>query len=472
MGRFEDLRGWARRTYRGSRDALRQAQQRAQQANDPNGEPRELAPPGRSAPARQPDEAAAARSTQRTTQVAEGADAGPGDTAATPEPEPDRRSQDGNRESEDGVPRSLYIAGAWAWRLIVISLVLWGLLWIANRYILLVAPLMIALLLTGLLMPAQRALVRLRLHRSLAALLVMVGGLGLVGGTLYLVVVAFIAGLDDMVTRVEVGIVEIDDWLRNGPLHMDDADLEELVGQGQEWVRSNTQELTTAGLTAVTGTMQFLTGMILVIVVTFFFLRDGGRIWRFLVGMLPVRARAPMAFAGDGAWRSLSGYVRATVLVALVDAVGIGLGLLILSGPMNFPRPLVLPLAALVFLGGFVPIVGAFVSGGVAVLVGLVTGETPTQGLLQALIVLGIVILVQQVESNVLQPFIVSKMVRIHPLAVILAVMAGILLAGIIGALVAVPVVAVLNTVVRRLNHYHQRRQSQPAELDPAPAAR
>lgn len=355
----------------------------------------------------------------------------------------------------DAVPHSLQVAAAWSWRLIVVGIVGLALLWLVQRFMLLVAPLMIGLLLAGLLMPAQRGLLRLGLNRSLAALLVVVAGLAAVGGTLTLVVNAFIAGLDEMVTSVESGVVQVERWLRTGPLGLDDAALADMAETLQTWVQDNTERLTTAGLSAIAGTVQFLTGMVLALVITYFFLRDGRRIWGFLVGMLPRRARAPMMYAGEGAWRSLGGYVRATVLVALVDAIGIGIGLYVLD--LTLGMPMVLPLAALVFLGAFVPIVGAFVSGLVAVLVALVSDADPAIGLVKALIVLGIVVVVQQLEGNVLQPFIVSKIVRIHPLAVIVAVMAGILLAGIIGALVAVPVVAVLNTVVRRLHQHHLR---------------
>jgi predicted PurR-regulated permease PerM len=237
---------------------------------------------------------------------------------------------------------------------------------------------------------------------------------------------------------------------------MTDADVNNVIRQGRTWLETNTQELTEAGLSAVTGTVQFLTGFVLTLAMTFFFVRDGRRIWVFAVGTLPIRARAPMAYAGDGAWRTLTGYVRATVLVAFIDAVGIGVGLWLLK------VPLALPLAALVFLGAFVPLIGAFVSGAVAVLVALVDAPAPDGGFLEgggivkALMVLGLIILVQQIEGNILQPVIMSRAVQIHPLAVIIAVTAGILLAGIMGALVAVPVVAVLNTIVRRLNRYRQ----------------
>jgi predicted PurR-regulated permease PerM len=382
--------------------------------------------------------------------------AGPGPRDEAPRP-------DAPAGIDDAVPRSLRIAAAWSWRLIVVGAVVYALLWFVGHNMLLVAPLMIGLLLTGLLAPAMRWALKLRLRRSPAALLVVLAGLTVVGGTLYLVIDQFVRGLPDMVDSASEGAVQIQTWLQTGPLSLSDADLENLVDQIQDWINSNTQQLTQAGLAAVAGTVQFLTAIILTLVFTFFFLRDGRRIWNFFVRIAPAPARAPLAYAGDGAWQSLSGYVRATVLVALIDAIGIGLGLWILD--LTVGMPFVLPLAALVLLGGFVPIVGAFISGGVAVVVALVS-EPGLGGLIKALVVLGIVLLVQQLEGNVLQPLIVSRMVRIHPLAVIIAITAGILLAGIIGALVAVPIVAMLNTVVRRLHSY---RPPPPALTEPPP---
>jgi putative heme transporter len=457
VSRFEQVRANLRRAYEASRESLRAAREAAE---EPDGEALDLQftaeweaePPAAGAPA-QPRPSGDDRTGEQV--VADGGGAGEPPPVAPRRPSPQPRERP--ESIDDAVPRGLRIAAAWSWRLIVIGVVIYALLWLVGEYMLLVAPLLVALLLAGLLMPAQRALVKVGIHRSLAALMVVVAGLGVVGGTLTLVVNQFIDGLNDMVTQVERGFEQVQEWLATGPFGLGPDALNNVVREIGAWLDENTRELTQAGLAAAAGAVQFVTGMIFAIVVTFFFLRDGGRIWRFLVGLLPERARQPMAFAGDGAWRSLSGYVRATVLVALVDAIGIGVGLWIMSEVMTYPRGLVLPIAALVFLGGFVPIVGAFVSGTVAVLIGLVSGDTAAQGLVQALIVFGIVLAVQQLESNVLQPFIVSKMVRVHPLAVLIAVLAGILLAGIIGALVAVPIVAVINTVVRRLHAYHRR---------------
>lgn len=413
MGRFEAFRDNVRRAYEASRDTVRSARSKAEL---PNG--------------------------TYLPEVSRATMEGPPPPPASPPP------------IDEAVPRSLRIAAAWSWRLIVVAVVGWGLLYLVDRFLILVAPLMIGLLLTGLLAPAFRWVLKLRMNRSLGTLLVLVFGLGLVGGTLTLVVNQLIHGLPNMVNSAEQGIEDIQEWVQGPPLNMTDADLDNIIEQGRSWVEQNTQELTDVGLSAVTGTVQFITGFVLALVATFFFLRDGPRIWAFVVGMLPARARAPMTYAGDGAWRSLTGYVRATVLVALIDAIGIGVGLWVLR------VPLAVPLAALVFLGAFVPIIGAFLSGTIAVLVALVDEQQPGLldggGVAKALMVLGLILLVQQIEGNLLQPVIMSRAVKIHPLAVIVAVTAGAVLAGIIGALVAVPIVAVLNAVVRRLNNYHR----------------
>jgi predicted PurR-regulated permease PerM len=183
-----------------------------------------------------------------------------------------------------------------------------------------------------------------------------------------------------------------------------------------------------------------LAGLFIVMFVTFFFLRDGAQIWAFLTRFLPRGARLPMWRAGNEAWETLHSYVKATVFVAFVDALGIGVGAAVLG------VPLALPLGALVFLSSFIPVIGATLSGAVAILVALVA-----KGPVTALIMLAIVIAVQQLEGHVLQPFIMGRAVALHPLAVILVLTGGIVIAGIVGGLIAVPILAVLNTAVRSL---------------------
>ena len=172
----------------------------------------------------------------------------------------------------------------------------------------------------------------------------------------------------------------------------------------------------------------------------FFFLHDGERIWRWVVNLFPRRVQTRVQGAGEVAWRTLQGYVRATLAVAFIDFFFITLLLVILQVPLAFP------LGVLVFFGAFVPVVGAFVTGALGVLVALVT-----QGPIIALIVLAGIVAVQQIESHLLQPLIIGRLVRIHPLAVVLAIAVGALIAGILGAVIAVPVVAVANSVTAYL---------------------
>jgi predicted PurR-regulated permease PerM len=198
--------------------------------------------------------------------------------------------------------------------------------------------------------------------------------------------------------------------------------------------------VTSGALSTATTFGNLLSGMLLMLFTLIFFLHDGRQIWLFLVRLVPRDLRTMVDVAGSRGFASLVGYVRATALVAVVDALGIGLGLEILR------IPLAVPLAALVFLGAFVPIVGAVASGSVAVLVALVA-----KGWIAALLVLAVVLAVMQLEGNVMQPLLLGRAVRLHPLAVVLAISAGVVLSGIVGALLAVPLVAVLNSAIRSL---------------------
>ncbi|MBW6432905.1 AI-2E family transporter [Actinoplanes hulinensis] len=345
-----------------------------------------------------------------------------------------------SRDDAD-VPQPLRIAASWSWRLIVVGVIGWALLKLIGMVSIVMIPLAIALLLSALFGPAVGWLLRLRLPRSLATFLVMVTGIAAVVGTLTLVVNQFIAGVPKLTENASAGVRQIQQWARTGPLHLSDAQVDQGIDAGQEWINSNTTSLTSTGIATVATIAELVTGLLLVLFATFFFLRDGRSIWRFIVRLFPVNARWSLADAGDASWATLGSYVRATVLVAFIDAVGIGLALVVLEVEFAFP------LAALVFLGAFIPIVGASVSGVVAVLVALVD-----EGWVVALITLAAVILVQQIEGHVLQPLIMGRAVSVHPLGVIIGIACGVVLAGIIGALVAVPLIAVLNTGIRRLS--------------------
>ncbi|WP_026184861.1 AI-2E family transporter [Salinispora vitiensis] len=352
---------------------------------------------------------------------------------------PPLHSSTTSRDDAD-VPHALRIGAAWSWRLLAIGIVAWALLRIVGQIRIVIIPLAIALLLSALLAPAVGWLLRARFPRSLATGVVLVGGLAAVIGTLTMVVNEFIQGVPVLSEKSSQGVRQIQNWLQTGPLGLNDKQLDNYINDAEAWLNENVDGLTSGALSTAATLAEVLTGTVLVLFATFFFLRDGSRIWRFLVRIVPVNARWKIDDAGRASWQTLGAYVRATVLVAFIDALGIGIFLVIFEIPFAFP------LAALIFLASFIPIIGATLSGGVAVLVALVDS-----GPITALIILGVVIGVQQLEGHVLQPLIMGRAVAIHPLAVIVGIAAGVVLAGITGALIAVPLIAVLNTAVRRL---------------------
>jgi predicted PurR-regulated permease PerM len=355
------------------------------------------------------------------------------------------------RDVQD-VPYPLRIAAAWSWRMLVLVLAGAVLLYVIGKLHQVFIPVAIALLLSALLAPLVNWLRdRARLHRSLATAIAMITGLAVVAGVLTLVITEFMDSWGQLSQQAQGGLQQIQHWLMHGPLHLSDKQLDSVLGTAQQWLKDHRSTLTTGALSTATTAFEVIASIFLVLFTTFFFLRDGRRIWQFLVGLLPSAGREPLGAAGEQAWQTLVAYVRATVLVAFIDAVGIGIGLVILRVDVA------LALAALVFLGAFIPIVGATLSGTVAVLVALVT-----RGPVIALLVIAVVIGVQQLEGHVLQPLIMGRAVSVHPLAVIIAIATGVVLAGIVGALVAVPILAVLNTGVRHLSAWQRHRPQPP----------
>ena len=347
-----------------------------------------------------------------------------------------RRDPMGN----NAVPRGLQVAAAWAWRLVALAAAAWVLLQVIARTQLVLVPVLVALLLSALLQPIAAALVKRGVPRALASAVVLVGGLVGIGLLVWLVVDQFRNGLSDLTSQVEGGIDEIRDWLVDGPLGLSQTQIDNAIASAENSLRENRSSLTSGAVGAATTAGHVLTGLLIALFSTFFLLKDGSRIWAWVVRLFPRDARARANGAGYRAWHTLISYVRATLAVAFVDAVGIGVGAALLG------VPLALPLGVLVFLGSFVPIIGATLSGLVAVLVALVA-----KGPVTALFLLAVVLGVQQLEGHVLQPLLLGRAVSVHPLAVVLAIATGVLLAGIVGALVAVPIVAVANTVASYL---------------------
>ncbi|WP_222710623.1 AI-2E family transporter [Quadrisphaera setariae] len=341
------------------------------------------------------------------------------------------------RSAADAVPFPVRVSAAWAWRIVVVAVVLYGVGRVLAYFSELTVALFVSLLLVALLVPFVDFLDRHGWPRVLATLVSLLLGIALIVGLFTLVVTQIASGFDDLAQSASQGITQLQTWLSNGPLGLSTGQINDYITQARTALQENSQSLIN-GAVAVGGTAAtLLTGSFLVLFFTIFLTWDGRRVWSWLVRLLPGPAEAPFDAAMHRGWVTLTSYVRATIIVAAVDAIGIGLGAFFLN------IPLAVPLAVLVFLGAFVPILGAVVTGAVAVLVGLVS-----QGPVTALIMLGVVLAVQQLESHVLQPILLGKAVSVHPLAVFVAIAAGGTLAGIPGVLFAVPIIAVANTVV------------------------
>lgn len=353
--------------------------------------------------------------------------------------------------STAAVPKGLRVAAAFAWRFLLVIAALYVVIWLVGRLSVVVVPVSIALLLSALLAPAVSHLVTIRVPRGLATALVLVAGLAILGGLLAFVIIQFTDGLPQLQTQLNSSLSQVRNWLVND-LHLRQEQIQQFIDNAISYLQHNQAAITTNALTTASTVGEILTGFLLTLFVTIFFLSGGDRIWSFLMLGVPQPVRNRVDVAGRRGFASLVAYVRATAAVAVVDAVGIGIGLWIVR------VPLVVPLATLVFLSAFVPILGAVVAGAVAVLVALVTN-----GFVTALIVLGIVILVMQLESHILQPLLLGRAVKLHPLAVVLAIAAGLVVAGIAGALLAVPLLAVLNSGIRSLLH---ETDPHPEEVD------
>lgn len=340
------------------------------------------------------------------------------------------------------VPFALRVAAAWSWRVGLVIVVSGVLVYLLGQVSLLIVPLMVAALLAALLLPLRNALRRRRVPTGAAVAITLLAFFGLVSAALTLVGTQLAMGFTNLWGEARAGIEQMMAWLAQGPLQLTTGEIDGFLQDVSNTLQSNGGSILSGALSFGSTAGHVAAGTLLTVFALIFFLLDGGRIWRFVVGLAPVRARAAVDGAGRRGWLSMASYVRVQMLVAAVDAIGIGLGAFVIG------VPLALPLGVLVFIGSFVPIVGALATGSVAVLLALVAN-----GWVNALVMLVIVLAVQQLEGHVLQPLIMGPAVALHPLAVVLAVAGGTLLAGIPGALFSVPLLAVLNTSVRYIAH-------------------
>ena len=364
----------------------------------------------------------------------------------------------GLSDADQAVSPLVRKAAAWSWRLLVIFAAVVTVLWVVKRLELILVPVALATMVAALLLPAVDFLDRRGLPRGAAVALMLLSGFAVVGGILTFVVSQFVEGVPALAEQVGHSIEGLGNWLANSPLHVSGNQIEQVRDGALEALRNNQEKLTSGALSTAGTVTEIVTGAFLVLFTLIFLLHGGRNIFGFVTKIFPADVQERVRDAGRAGFHSLIGYVRATFLVALVDAVGIGTGLAIMG------IPLALPLASLVFLGAFIPLVGAVIAGFLAVVVALIA-----KGWIFALITLGLVIAVQQLEGHVLQPLVMGRAVSIHPLAVVLAIAAGGVTAGIVGALLAVPAVAFLNSAVRVLLASDPAAEEAAQESDDGP---
>lgn len=338
------------------------------------------------------------------------------------------------------VPRALAVVAGWSWRLIVVAVAA-ALLFIAlARLRVLVLPVFVALLVATVLHPPARWLRDRGWPALLATWAVLLGAITAAAGVVALLGWQVADQVEELDFSIEQGVADVEEWLVEGPLGLSRADVTDAYDQGRQWVTSGDALLAVGVLDRAVVAVEVVAGLLLAVVLVFFFLKDGERMWSAITRPLGPAAGPHVREAGRRAWFSLGGFVRGTAVIAVVDAVVIG-GAVALLGV-----PFAMPLAALTFAGAFLPIVGAIVAGLIATLVALAT-----EGLVTALILLAVVVLVQQVEGDVLQPIVLGRAVKLHPVVILLGVAGGATLGGVVGAFLSVPLLAVGAAVMEYL---------------------
>lgn len=353
---------------------------------------------------------------------------------------------------DDEVPRAVRVAAAWSWRLLVVAAAVVAVVLMVNRLKPLFLSLFIALLFAALLSPAVRAVQRLVRSKGAATALVLIAGIALLVAVGSFLAIQISGQVKDLGTTFSDGVDQIRRYVES-TLGVSDSTLNGYIDQIRQSLSKNRDSLVAGAVSGAAIAVEVVTGAFIALFATIFFLLDGDRIWRWIVSLFPRRAQHGVDEAGSLSWVVLTGYVRGTLIIASTDALFIGIAIAIIG------VPLALPLAVLVFFGAFIPIVGALISGFVAVAVALAAN-----GPVAALLVLASILAVQQIEGHILQPLVMGRFVSVHPLGVIFAVTAGTILAGLVGAVVAVPVAAVGTTV---FGYYGRRARQREDGQDP-----
>ena len=358
------------------------------------------------------------------------------------------------------VPGGLSIAAAFSWRLLVVFGLIAVLIYLIITLKYIVIPFLVAILIGALLVPLVAFLERHRWPKWLAVTVTLIGFFAVVSGLVVVVVSQVRLGLPSLQQQSVAAFEGFRNFLRESPLQLSESDIDGYLSQIGDVIQRDSEVLVSGILSVGSTAGHVLTGTLLSVFATIFVLIDGKRIWAWVVRLFPRRARPAIDGSGQAGWLTLTTFVKVQIFVAAVDAVGIGTGAWIL-GLFYGGFPLVIPIAVAVFLGSFIPVVGALITGVLAIFIALVfLGPIP------AVIMLGVVLLVQQLEGHILQPLIMGTAVKIHPLAVVFAVAAGSFVAGIPGALFAVPLVAVVNVMTKYIAAGEWRTNPRPTLND------
>lgn len=335
---------------------------------------------------------------------------------------------------------ALAVAAERSLQLLLIAAALTAISFVLVQLRLVVLPVIAALFLATALAPIAR---RLRSHRcpaALAALTTMGMAAAVLGAVMAMIVPAVAAQLDDLGSSAREGLDETLTWLTAGPLGLSERDINQAVDQGLAQLRDSSDLIAGGVISGALLVGELIAGALLTAILLFFFLKDGDRLWNRLLQLAPTARRHDLDEIGRRSWTTLSSYLRGVSIVALIDALLIALALVIIG------VPLVLPLVLLTFLAAFIPLVGAVVAGALAALVALVA-----VGPLGALLVIVAITIIQQLEGDLIYPLVVGQAISLHPVAILLALTAGAVVAGIIGALLAVPIAGVIWTITTYL---------------------
>ena len=334
--------------------------------------------------------------------------------------------------------RVLWPATRVAVNLFLIAVAVIGGLWVLGELRVVVVPVLASLLLATLLVPPADSLRRLGLPSAIATALVMIAAAAIIGGIVALIAPAFVDQFGELESSVDEAVNEVVRWLVQGPFDLERDQIDEAVQSGLDSLRSNAGGIGRGVLIGASLLAEVIAGLLLMVVLVFFFVHDGRGMWKFGLSLVPRGRRDLVDGAGHEVWEATAGYMRGVALIAVVDAVLIGIALALIG------VPLVLPLMVLVFFGAFIPLVGAVASGAIAALVALISN-----GVLDAALVTAAIVAIQQIEGDLLYPNVVGRMIRLHPVAILLVLTAGTVVAGILGALLSIPVAAAAWTAFR-----------------------